>query len=160
MKAFIILLAAAFLVSQAPAEDKASPKTAKQQHQAAVKSLQGAWRPIAAVMGGARLPSDQVKGITLTIKGTNYNVSVDWEKIPDEGYYQVDTTTTPKRMAITSTNGPNKGMTFLAIWEKKNDYSLRVCYDLSGQEYPKKFRAPRGTKYYAVGYRRQKPKTK
>lgn len=33
---------------------------------------------------------------------------------------------------------------------------MRVCYDLSGTEFPKEFKAPRGTQFYAVGYRRQK----
>ena len=35
-------------------------------------------------------------------------------------------------MDITGTNGPNKGKTFLVIYELKGD-ELRVCYDLSGE---------------------------
>ena len=59
-------------------------------------------------------------------------------------------------MTITSTNGPNRGKTLLAIYEMKDERSLRVCYDLSGAEYPKEFKAPKGTQHYLVGYRRQK----
>jgi hypothetical protein len=36
--------------------------------------------------------------------------------------------------------------------------SMRVCYDLPGKEFPKDFKAPKGTQLYAVGYRRQKEK--
>ena len=34
--------------------------------------------------------------------------------------------------------------------------SMRVCYDLSGTDFPKDFKAPKGTQLYLVGYRRQK----
>jgi uncharacterized protein (TIGR03067 family) len=59
-------------------------------------------------------------------------------------------------MTITSTNGPNRGKTFLAIYEMKDAGSLRVCYDLSGTDFPKEFKAPKGTSLHLVGYRRQK----
>ena len=32
---------------------------------------------------------------------------------------------------------------------------MRVCFDLSGKEFPKEFKAPRDTELYLVGYRRQ-----
>ena len=38
----------------------------------------------------------------------------------------------------------------------KDENSLRVCYDLSGKEFPTEFRAPKGTQLYLVGYRRVK----
>lgn len=60
------------------------------------------------------------------------------------------------RMTITSPNGPNRGKTFLAIYELKDERSLRVCYDFSGAELPKEFDAPKGTQLQLVGYRRQK----
>ncbi len=34
--------------------------------------------------------------------------------------------------------------------------SMRICYDLSGAEFPKEFKAPKGTRLYLAGYRRQK----
>jgi uncharacterized protein (TIGR03067 family) len=58
-------------------------------------------------------------------------------------------------MTIKSTEGPNKGQTFLAIYEMKDAGSLRVCYDLSGTDFPKEFKAPKGTRLYLVGYRRR-----
>lgn len=50
---------------------------------------------------------------------------------------------------------PNKGKTFLSIFEVKSVNAMRVCYDLSGKEFPKEFKAPRDTELYLVGYRRQ-----
>jgi uncharacterized protein (TIGR03067 family) len=59
-------------------------------------------------------------------------------------------------MTIKSTEGPNRGKTFLAIYEMKDAGSMRVCYDMSGTEFPKEFKAPKGTQLYLAGYRRQK----
>jgi uncharacterized protein (TIGR03067 family) len=115
----------------------------------------GTWKPIAAVLGGARLPNAALNSITLKITGDTYIVTVEGEKEPDRGTTVLDTTTNPKRMTLKSLEGPNKGKTFYAIYEQKDRNSMRVCYDLSGADFPKGFNAPRGTQLYLVGYRRQ-----
>lgn len=117
---------------------------------------EGVWKPIAAVLGGARLPKPALHAITLKIDGDTYEVTVEGEKESDKGTCTPDTSTRPKRMTIKSTEGPNAGKTFLAIYEMKNAVSMRVCYDLSGTDFPKEFKAPKGTPLYLVGYRRQK----
>jgi uncharacterized protein (TIGR03067 family) len=117
---------------------------------------EGVWKPKAAVLGGAFLPEPALKAITLKITGGNYEVTVEGEKEPDKGTCTLDTSTSPKRMTIKSTEGPNKGKTFLAIYEMKDASSMRVCYDLCGADFPKEFKAPKGTQLYLVGYRRQK----
>ena len=61
-------------------------------------------------------------------------------------------------MTIKSTGGPNKGKTLLAIYEMKDADSLQICYDLSGRNFPKEFKAPKGTQLHLVDYRRQKEK--
>ena len=140
----------------APAAEVPAPATPE-----AAKPLlptqEGTWKPIAAVMGGVRLPEAALQAITLKITGDQYEVAVTGEAEPDRGNCVLDLTTTPKRMTITSTSGPNKGKTFLAIYEMKNAESLRVCYDLSGTAFPTEFKAPKGTMLYLVGYRRPKP---
>ena len=74
----------------------------------------------------------------------------------DKGTCMLDTNSSPKRMIIKSAEGPNRGKTFLAIYEMKDARSMRVCYDLSGAAFPTEFKAPKDTKLYLVGYRRQK----
>ena len=130
-----------------------------QEKQAATTTQEGVWKPIAAVLGGARLPEPALKAITLKITGANYEVTVDGEKEPDKGTCTLDTSTTPKRMTIKSIDGPNRGKTFLAIYEMKDAESMRVCYDLSGKDFPKEVKAPKDTQLYLVGYRRQKEQT-
>ena len=41
----------------------------------------------------------------------------------------------------------------------KDGDSLRICHDLSGKEFPKEFKAPKGTQLYLVDYRRQEEKS-
>lgn len=117
---------------------------------------EGVWKPIAAVLGGVRLPKAALDAITLKTCGDSYEVTDAGEDHDDKGTYKLDLSTSPKRMTITSTNGPNSGKTFLAIYEMKDANSMRVCYDLSGTDFPKEFKAPKNTSLYLVGYRRQK----
>ena len=145
---FILALAVALSFAANSADKEAKP--------ADPKAHEGTWKPIAAVLSGARLPDESLKAITLKITGNNYEVTVAGEKMPDRGTCTLDTSVTPKRMTIKGTDGPNRGKTFLAIYEMKDAGSLRVCYDLSGTEFPKEFKAPKGTPLYLVGYRRPK----
>jgi uncharacterized protein (TIGR03067 family) len=59
-------------------------------------------------------------------------------------------------MDITGNEGPNKGKTFLAIYELKGD-TLRICYDLSGQARPTEFKTKKDTRLFLVTYQREKP---
>jgi len=58
-------------------------------------------------------------------------------------------------MDITGTEGPNKGKTILAIYERDGD-TLRVCYDLSGKSRPSEFKTTEGTRLFLVEYKLQK----
>lgn len=149
MKPVLMIVLAVSQALFAGAADTGNPAKAE------LQTPEGNWKPIAAVLGGARLPQTALDAITLKITGTNYEVTVAGEKEPDRGTSTLYKSTTPMRMTITSTNGPNRGQTFLAIYEMKDNRSLRVCYDLSGTAFPKEFKAPKGTRLYLVGYRRQ-----
>lgn len=151
MKHITILALAIMLAFTSRADDKQATGEVK----ADSMTQEGVWKPIAAVMGGARLPEAELKAITLKITGGNYEVTVAGEDHADQGTCTLATSTSPKRMTIKSTGGPNKGTTFLAIYEMKDAGSMRICYDLSGTAFPQEFKAPKGTQLYLVGYRRQ-----
>lgn len=121
-----------------------------------VELHQGVWKPIAASMNGKRLPKVALDMITLTITGTNYVVAVEGEDHDDKGTFAIDTSAKPHRMTIKSNEGPNKGKTFLAVFEHKHEDAMRVCYDLSGKEFPTVWRTKKGSPLYVVGYRRKK----
>jgi len=106
-------------------------------------------------MRGVFLPPPALKAITLTIHQGIYEVIVEGEDHSDKGTFTLDESVTPMRMTLKSTEGPNRGKTFLAIYEVTGPHAMRVCYDLSGTAFPKEFKAPKDTDLYLVGYRRQ-----
>ena len=104
-------------------------------------------------MAGQPLPEAVLKSIRLKLDQGKYEVYVGGN--PDKGSYTIDSTSKPKGMTITGTEGPNRGKTFPAIYELKGD-KLRICYDLSGAKRPTEFKSLAGTKLYLVTYSRQK----
>ena len=114
----------------------------------------GIWSPTEVVLGGVRLPPPALNKITLRIDGAKYEVKVEGEPEPDQGTSTLNTNVSPKIMTISSTNGPNRGKTFPAIYELKDD-TLRVCYDLSGEKHPTDFKSVKGTHLYLVTYKRK-----
>jgi uncharacterized protein (TIGR03067 family) len=119
------------------------------------KSMDGTWLPSAAELAGEKFPDEVRKIIKLVIDDGKYTVTVG--KNPDRGTVKLDPSKKPKEMDITGTEGPNKGKTFLAIYEMTDDETLRVCYDLSGKARPSEFKTEKDTKLYLVTYKREKP---
>jgi uncharacterized protein (TIGR03067 family) len=119
------------------------------------EALQGTWLPVKAELGGQPMPDAVLKTISLTMDKGKYDVLADGH--PDKGTYILDEATTPKAITITGTEGPNRGKTFPAIYELK-DETLKICYDLSGKKRPTAFESVAGTKLYLVTYRRKAAK--
>jgi uncharacterized protein (TIGR03067 family) len=115
------------------------------------KAIEGAWSPIKAELASRPLPEAVLKTISLKLTGGKYEVSVAGE--PDKGTYTLDSSTKPKSMLITGTDGPNKGKTLPSIFELQGDV-LRVCYDLSGKQRPLDFKTVPSTQLYLVTYHR------
>ena len=115
--------------------------------------LDGVWLPSSAELGGEKFPDAVRKTIKLVIKKGHYTVTVG--NAVDKGTVKVNRTAKPKKLDIIGTEGPNKGKTILAIYERKGD-TLRVCYDLTGKSRPKKFKTREGTQLFLVTYKRQK----
>jgi uncharacterized protein (TIGR03067 family) len=117
------------------------------------KAVQGNWKPVRAELGGQLMAEDVLKTITLELENGHYEVFVG--EHPDRGTYTLDSSTLPKSITVTGTEGPNQGRTFPAIYELKGD-TLRICYDLSGAKRPTEFKTVAGTKLYFVTYHREK----
>ena len=117
-------------------------------------TIQGTWLPATAELGGKMFPDEVRKTIKLVVKDDKYTVTVG--EAVDQGTVKLNPAAKPKEMDITGTDGPNKGKTFLAIYERDGD-TLRVCYDLSGKSRPTEFKTKEGTSLFLVTYKRDKP---
>ena len=118
----------------------------------------GVWKPVTGELGGTKLPDAVAQSITLTLTAATYESTIggaDGQTLRDIGTYKLDEQANPKRITITSSEGPNKGKTQLAIFEMTDDGLLRICYDLTGNEFPKEFKSEPGTQLFLVNYGRQ-----
>jgi uncharacterized protein (TIGR03067 family) len=118
------------------------------------QSIEGTWLPTAAEFAGEKFPDELRKTMKLVVNGETYTVTVG--KSIDKGTLKLDLATKPKAMDIIGTEGPNKGKTFLAIYERSGE-RLRICYDLDGKNRPTEFKTKAGTKTFLVTYEREKP---
>ena len=114
--------------------------------------IEGTWLPVEAELGGQKFPDELLKTMKLTMSDGRYTVNVG-EQI-DNGLIKLEPATKPKAIDITGTEGPNKGKTFLAIFELTGD-TLQICYDLAGKERPTEFKTAKDTKQFLVSYKQE-----
>src|SRR5947209_17190682 len=82
-------------------------------------SIDGTWLPAEAELAGQKFPDEVRKSMKLVVKDGKYTVTVG--KGVDEGTVKLMPTAKPKAVDVTGTEGPNKGKTFLAIYERNGD---------------------------------------
>lgn len=116
-------------------------------------SIQGLWKMKSGRVNGTKFPPSLVNTTTLRLDGENYEVESGGK--PDKGTCIQDLTTSPYRMKISSVEGANAGKTILAIFEMPNEATLRVCYDLTGSDFPTAYESTSENGYFAVVYSRQ-----
>jgi uncharacterized protein (TIGR03067 family) len=117
------------------------------------KDIQGVWSPVEAALGTQKMSQDFLKTTRLRVANDQYEVVVG--KDADRGRLKLDSGAKTKAMDIIGTEGPNKGKTFLAIYELKGD-TLRICYDLSGEKRPTDFKTGDEKSLFLVTYKRVK----
>jgi uncharacterized protein (TIGR03067 family) len=118
------------------------------------KKMVGTWKMVTAELAGKAWPEQFIKLTTLVLADGKYTIMVG--KAPDEGTWKIDPSKEPRTLDITGTKGPNKGKTFLCIYEFKGD-NVRICYDLSGKGRPTEFKTRPDTELFLVEYKRQAP---
>lgn len=139
MKSLLSLCAFALLVMPVLADDK--------------PSMDGNWELTKGTMAGNDFPEELLKSIKLTIKGNEYEVTVQGQTI--KGTATPDDKASPKRMKLNDKDGPNAGKTIYAIYELTKD-EMKVCYAMEGTEYPKEFKSAAGSNNFLAIYKRAK----
>ena len=116
--------------------------------------IDGTWLPSMAEFGGKILDDVWRNHHKLEVKDGKYEVTSG--KILDQSTFKLNPAAKPKELDITGIEGPNKGKTFLGIYERDGD-TLRICYDLGGKDRPTEFKTKEGTQLFLVTYKRKKP---
>lgn len=115
------------------------------------ENIDGVWLPKAAELAGKKFPDEARKSIKLEVKEGKYTVNAG--DAVDRGTVKLNSGAKPKEIDITGSEGPSKGKTILAIYERDGD-ALRICYDLSGKTRPAEFKTKEGTQLFLVTYER------
>ena len=141
---FAILLAAGTGEPLALGDDKK-----EDQANADLQTLQGTWEGVKLVIDGKVL-SDYTKqkpkdapNITLTYKGHDWAIKVNNNEL-FSGTSKFDATKTPRQIDVTHTAGPNKGKTFLGIYELQGD-EYKACTAPPGKDRPTDFNCKEGS---------------
>jgi len=113
------------------------------------KKLIGTWQLTRGVVGGNALPAEAVKSIRLELTDGRYRLT--GAESPDEGTWTLHPDEKPLGMDVKGTNGPNKGKTFLSIFELDGD-RMKICYDLSGRTRPTRFESKEKTLLFLAEY--------
>jgi uncharacterized protein (TIGR03067 family) len=108
-----------------------------------LETFQGNWQMVSAVQDGKPLPPEEVKQFKLTIQTNKFVLRKD-SVVISEGTFTLDPTRKPKEIDETATVGPNKGKTFLAIYEVEGERH-RICFAAPGQERPTEFSSTAGS---------------
>lgn len=150
MRMLTVILAGTLLAMNACSKTGVSP-TDKPADDAA--KLQGTWKLTRAIFNGEPLTGDA----SLNIDGDQYNMIYEGNLTPS--VFKVGTAG-PNTIWVFHHENPLAsqgfwGGTLTGIYELSGD-RLRICFDLTGRTYPKKFEAGKGSGRGIFEYKREK----
>lgn len=117
-----------------------------------LKALAGKWEVTEADIEGKK-DSQTFKDVVLVIENDTYSVKVGG--MEDKGTLKIDGSKKPKAMDITGSEGPNRGKTFLCLYELKDD-TLTVCYSLDFTKRPAEMKTGEKSSRMIIVYKKKK----
>jgi uncharacterized protein (TIGR03067 family) len=104
------------------------------------RAWQGTWTLVSCISEGESQPAD----LQWVVEGDQYTIRLDGQSHADPFPFTLDST--QKRIDVHHHDTPagTYGGHFKGIYAIEGD-SLKVCYDLKGQTYPRSFDAPPGS---------------
>lgn len=127
---------------------------AKEEVKKELERFGGTWKFVSLEADGKKVPEADFETARLVLKGASFTFTDDHGTV--HGTFQVDPAKKPKTIDVTFTDGPDKGKTFLGIYELKGD-TYKVCIGLKEKDRPKEFVSEPGSGHALETLRRQKP---
>lgn len=141
--ALIVMMVGIFIAAAAPKDDP--------------DKLQGTWSLVSAVRDGRDVPDDEVSRTTLVIKGDAFTFPEDARVgTGPSGTFTIDPSRTPRAIDATPSSGPNKGETWLGIYEIAGDL-YKVAFAPPGKARPTRFVSEPGSGRLHSVWRRGTP---
>ncbi len=113
--------------------------------------LYDTWIVTSMMAAGSELPMEEGVEARLVLTDSSYELTgID---AVDIGELVIDDTTSPPRMDLTGTSGPNAGSQMKAIY-KQTPTSLTISYDMTGEAYPTDFESKPGRPDAVITYER------
>jgi uncharacterized protein (TIGR03067 family) len=114
------------------------------------RAWQGAWRMVSTTYDGEPQPGD----MEWIVDGDHYTIRLNGQSHEDPYTFTLDTSR--KRIDVFHHETPpgTSGGSLKGIYEINGD-SLKVCYDLTGQQYPQSFSANRGSRQVLYVFRHE-----
>jgi uncharacterized protein (TIGR03067 family) len=112
---------------------------------------QGTWKMVSCIANGQTEPGD----VQWIVDGDHYTISVDGQNHVDPYNFTLDPSKKQIDVFHHDTPKGTYGGSLKGIYELEGD-SLKVCYDLTGQKYPKSFDASRSSRQVIYEFRRER----
>jgi uncharacterized protein (TIGR03067 family) len=113
--------------------------------------LQGSWTMASVVLNGTAVPRETAETGRLEVEGDRYVVTLG---VGIASTFRIDTTTSPRQVDFTFSDGPQKGQTVRGIYEIDGN-TYRLCRGLRPDvERPAKFDSPLESGLMLVVWRR------
>lgn len=145
MRSLGLTLAVGLLIAADPKDDATKKDLAL---------FQGKWALISAQRDGKKTPEEEVRKFKLAIQANKFVLYKDAEAI-SEGTFTLDPTKKPKQIDEMATAGPNKGKTFLAIYEVDEEHH-KICFAAPGKDRPTAFSSEPGSGQLLQVWKREK----
>jgi uncharacterized protein (TIGR03067 family) len=142
----MMVLMTGLLIAAAGPQDDAAKKE--------LKTFQGTWVLVSAQRDGKKEPDE--KAIKLIITDNKYSLTQESSAvIGHRGTFLLDPAKKPKATDVTVTEGPDKGKTFLGIYELSSD-DYKVCFAPASKERPTEFSSKPGSGNLLQVWKREK----
>lgn len=126
------------------ADDPVGEAARKAAIEAELARFQGTWQLISAETEGKKAPEENVKQITVTIKGNTHTVRFGKEVVAHDVSFEIDPSKSPKWTTDTLNEGPGKGKQIRGIYKLEGE-TLTSCVAPVGKDRPTEFSAKPGT---------------
>jgi uncharacterized protein (TIGR03067 family) len=119
--------------------------------------LQGTWSLVSAVRDGKDVPDDEVNRATLVIQGNTFTLPEDARVATGpSGTFTIDPSRTPRAIDATPSSGPNRGETWLGIYEVMGDL-YKIAFAPPGRARPTRYVSEPGSGQLHSVWRRGTP---